>query len=218
MSRIIVHIGAPRTGTTVLQKSLFPLACRNIIYSKRAYASSVLITNRDNSTFVENQQKYSNLLKSCRDNIDNISPSTFTTELLVEPSIMASNPLSRGNDERLFSSICEAVGILQSHLSKTKKSILISSERLCDTSASLFSYSSHKWADQFMPWQTLCEAIKIVSEASPQITICLRSPIPYLRSKYIRTFFFLRRTTLAPSVEILKDTFFFLMALALNSY
>ena len=194
MGRIIVHIGAPRTGTTVLQKNLFPNACKNIIYSKRAYASSARITNKKNSTFTKNQYKYETLLKSCRNDINNISPSTFTTELLVEPSVMASNTLSGENDKSVFNSICEAIGILQSHLSKTKKSILISSERLCDTSASLFSYSSHKWADQFMPWQTLCEAIKIVSDASPQITICLRSPIPYLRSKYIRTFFQRRST------------------------
>ena len=94
MGRIIVHIGAPRTGTTVLQKNLFPNACKNIIYSKRAYGSSARITNKKIQPYQE-PIKYETLLKSCRNDIKNISPSTFTTELLVEPSVMASNTLSR---------------------------------------------------------------------------------------------------------------------------
>ena len=187
MGRIIVHIGAPRTGTTVLQKNLFPNACKNIIYSKRAYASSARITNKKNSTFTKNQYKYETLLKSCRNDINNISPSTFTTELLVEPSVMASNTLSRENDKSVFNSICEAVRILQSSWGG-KKSILISSERLCDTSASLYSCSFHRYTDKFMPWQTLCESITAGGETTPEVVLTLRSPLPYLRSKYLRTF------------------------------
>lgn len=209
MGRIIIHIGAPRTGTTVLQKSLFPLAHKNIIYSKRAYASSGRITNQEKSTTSHDQQKYDELIKSAINNINDVPPSTFATQLLIEPCTLASYTVSDQNKIGILNTIHKAIEILRNLSNKENKPILISSERLCDTTASLFCHSSHKWADQFMPWQTLCEVIKVGSESIPEISVSLRSPIPYLRSKYLRTFIQRRKMKderdLSPSEYIQKQ-------------
>ena len=45
MSDLILHIGSPRTGTTVLQKHLFPKASNSHIVSKKAFEASHLTSD-----------------------------------------------------------------------------------------------------------------------------------------------------------------------------
>jgi len=77
------------------------------------------------------------------------------------------------------------VGTLSAYINNyQKEKILISLERLCDTEASLICNSRHESENEFNAI-TLLRAIKDTS-TYPLATACLRDPIPYLRSRYIR--------------------------------
>lgn len=68
-----------------------------------------------------------------------------------------------------------------------KKQILFSSERLCDSTASLQGDSAHTRVDTQFGVHSLAAAANKVLRSSCKISLCLRHPISYMRSKYIRT-------------------------------
>ena len=61
MTQLVIHLGTPRTGITVLQKHLFSRAVSNIIYSKRAYKPSGRVTDKERSTFTKEQEQSSEI-------------------------------------------------------------------------------------------------------------------------------------------------------------
>ena len=140
---IIIHPGAPRTGTTVLQKHLFPKAKKTIIYSKRAYKSSGKTTDKEKAISKDNIAESKKLIKLAETSIDSVSPEVFATEIIIKNSLMASNNERRGKEN--FALLCKAMKILGKLSEEKQQNVLISSERLCDTTASLFGYSSHQW-------------------------------------------------------------------------
>ena len=64
----------------------------------------------------------------------------------------------------------------------------MSSEKLCETSDSFACYSNHSKYDWTFNYIPICEAICEACQEQALISICLREPISYLRSKYLRTF------------------------------
>lgn len=84
----------------------------------------------------------------------------------------------------------DAIKFLKSTYSMNS-TFLISSERLCDTTASLFCFSDHKkpYTDNQFPVYNLCRIIGLVEGVLPSVFVVMREPIDYLRSKYMRTVF-----------------------------
>ena len=64
----------------------------------------------------------------------------------------------------------------------------MSSEKLCETAASFACYSNHSKFDWTFNYMPICDAICKACQKQALISVCLREPISYLRSKYLRTF------------------------------
>ena len=167
MTQFIIHIGAPRTGTTVLQKHIFPQLRTTLGLIKRPFQTSL----GGPETL---EQKFE------------VKPlNQFTTNekhSLLESQIMPGSIYTEeGAKEKTIDLI--------KHLTEQREiqKILISSELLCDNHASLNCYSKHQagLSKKFY----IYNLIQLFSKVSivPIIAVCLRDPIPYLASKYLRT-------------------------------
>ncbi len=183
--RFFIHIGAPRTGTTVLQKHLFQ-NCRNkLVFSKIGTSGEMVEGKRGIGGGDPNlYYKYVKSL-SPGDKIDNFF---FARRILfTTSSFLAHNPKIR-NSRRIFTPIMDSgIAFLEKHSNKLKKDIFISSERLCETDSSFVCNSIHskfEWEFSIFP---LCRRIQIVTNNLPMIIVVMRDPFPYLRSKYLRT-------------------------------
>jgi hypothetical protein len=167
MSKFIIHIGAPRTGTTVLQKHIFPQLKTTLGLTKRPYQAS--ISNQQPTEYQLETKPLHEFTANERHD-------------LLENRIM---PGSIHKEEETKLSTLEFIRELSTYQGAQK--ILISSELLCDNPASLNCYSKHhpKFSDKFY----IYNLIDLFAEASivPTIAVCLREPIPYLASKYLRT-------------------------------
>ena len=167
MSKFIIHIGAPRTGTTVLQKHIFPQLKTTLGLTKRPYQPSV-----------GNQQKAEYQLESKSPHKLTPSEQHDLLENTIMPGSIHKEEATRQKTANLIRALFE---------NKDTKRILISSELLCDNPASLNCHSKHhpKLSDKFY----IYNLIDVFSKASitPTIAVCLRDPIPYLASKYLRT-------------------------------
>ena len=179
MTQIIIHIGAPRTGTTVLQKHLFPQAKGVHIVSKKAYEASHLVGNKSKPGIAfSNAQDLRQILINADPNKDKL--------LYFRAMMTALGGISRNKPPKEFE---ELVEISLSRIANIfhAKPVLISSERLSDNSASLRGDSRHTKTDtQFGVYSLAATATKAL-KTSCKIVLCLRHPIEYLRSKYIRT-------------------------------
>ncbi|WP_136987704.1 hypothetical protein [Synechococcus sp. UW69] len=93
-----------------------------------------------------------------------------------------------GHIEKHKRDICRPLleSILKQVLIAKNKSILIHDERLCDSGASLQGNSRHTEDTKFAIYNTI-HALNSLKE-TPLISICLRNPTSYLKSKYLRTF------------------------------
>ena len=184
-TNIYIHIGAPRTATTTLQKHVFPKLKNTYLYSKLAYETSG-ISSRESTAIAENANEYS--LDSIRKDFSRVNNNSDRTDFLrryiINPSLYSSQEGSEGNNQdKQIKILASAVKLLCS----SGKDSLISSERLCDSSASLYCFSAHQGGvKRCLPVHPLCQAINNAG-ATPLINICLREPIQYLRSKYLRT-------------------------------
>lgn len=67
------------------------------------------------------------------------------------------------------------------------RTIFFSSEKLCDTSASLQGDSHHSKTDAIFGVHSLSHIYSETIKKKVNICLCLREPIKYLRSKYLRT-------------------------------
>ena len=165
---LIVHIGTPRTGTTTLQKHLFKLSKNNNILSKRAYKAS---TKEALPGILENDLSKHNL--EGKEKIFNS---------IVFNALKLSVDSTREEND---SAIREWIG--NARRISARQAILLSTERFCDCSASLNGESEiGPGEDKQFPIHSLCQSA-LKGNNQILITLCLRTPLPYLRSKYIRT-------------------------------
>lgn len=173
MTDIVIHIGAPRTGTTTLQKHVFPLLKSTLCLQKEAYQSS-----GDIEKIHRNQPVECDIREQVR------TPAGRNT-ILRDVFILSSVKLAVDSSRHQFREVIQkATGEL---VALGHRTILISSERLSDGSLSLEGDSLPA------PGMDITFGIHSLSAAlrqagfTPLISVCLRDPIPYLKSKYIRT-------------------------------
>ena len=174
-----MYIGAPRTGTTALQKHLFPKAKHHNIFSKNAYSSSGTTINQARSLGGANKKSIEQASKALEEN-------SLSREEIFNSAIM--NPVIHAGITRQKKSIRLLAKSIRLIANQTCSTSLISSERLCDTSASYACYSDHRSFEKEFLYIQLAEAIKLATSETCRLIVCLRSPISYLRSKYLRTF------------------------------
>ena len=188
MSKIVIHIGAPRTGTTVIQKYATNKLINHICLQKQPQkGSGALGENGIAKSKPENVKK---IINEAKTNPQTIIAHEFWNHCIVNAAYYCSqNPKITKGRETYFPFLCQAFEIIKKHSEAARKNIFISTERFSDTSSALTGYSTHKQFDSKFPIYAICEATKESLTNLPLISVALRSPIPYLRSKFIRTFF-----------------------------
>ena len=176
MRQIIIHIGLPRTGTTTCQKSLFKLARNTIVLSKTPYKASAKTDL--NNRLIENQDPGESLYEGKFEKL-------YSEILLC--SLKLSVNRSRADFQERLGEVSSKICKLAEH---SQKQILFSTERLVDTTTSLKGDSiMQPNSENEFPIHPLCQALSENNTLQPSITTCMRDPIEYLRSKYMRTFF-----------------------------
>ena len=178
---IMIHIGLPRTGTTVLQKHLFPNCKNTFVVSKKAYASSGNIRDHRNPLIGLTTKEELRLSLEMR-GIEKAQITDFYVKYILTPLADISN---NKRDPEVENLICTAVTRLK-NISK-HQDLLFSSERICDCSASLRGDSIHNSVDEEFLLYSLARVCTNVGRQYPLVMACFREPISYLRSKYIRT-------------------------------
>ena len=163
MNQLIFHIGAPRTGTTSLQKNLLPKIKRNILITKTPYQASIYES--------ESLQKGISL-KKCDAN----------TEILNIISTKAKQAAFTQKEQDLIQLQATFQPLIEANNDKT--SVLISSERLSMTLASLNCHSSLERSDKEFLIFPILKSLRKVDPC--RIVICLRDPASYLKSNYMR--------------------------------
>ena len=174
MSQTIIHIGAPRTGTTVIQKSLFKKAKKHIILTKKPFSSSSGGATRREQ--IASTRKLLDIQNPSEINSQNIELFNMLYICCRETASASPNPHCQ-----------EALNHIATVLSKSSSTVVISSERFADTYASLNCFSNHAPdSNSCLPLHPLCKSI-MDAHTQPLISVCLREPVGYLRSKYLRT-------------------------------
>ncbi len=187
MENFILHIGTPRTGTTTLQKCLFPKCLNNIILSKTPYHSSGISVDKKKGVIAGDIESINTYLDNVisTNEFDNYD---FADTLIFIPFVaLACNPIDSQLPKKYLPVAIRTIKYLHRLSITSRKKIFISSERLCDTAASLVCMSSHRELDVKYPLFALCETINKILAIQPLISVCLRNPIDYLKSKYLRT-------------------------------
>jgi len=198
--KIIINIGAPRTGTTTIQAHALKLIKRNHAMAKRPGTSDNFLTK--NGKWKLSGKQIIDFTRSItslenRDLGHEISGAIRTLAIASSPTKKCEKDIPS-----------ELLKILMSRIQETSSmSILIHDERLCDCGASLDGNSIHKVDTRFAIYP-LVSALSSLNE-EPLITLCLRNPIPYLRSKYLRTLLIRKSKNLpfiAPNKYIRKQS------------
>ena len=183
----IIHMGAPRTGTTVLQKHLFPKSKNYFVVQKLAYAPTGKIVDKEKWIAGGNLRQCISKLQSLAVPLAPDQATDFLNNLLIPPLFTPVDAAKRLFHQPLAdAALSLGINVLVRTSQVLSKEIFISTERLCDTGASLRCYSRPTVAE--FPIYPLLRAIHGNLEKQPLITICLRDPIKYLRSKFLRTF------------------------------
>ena len=167
MTQFIIHIGAPRTGTTVLQKHIFPQLRKTLGLIKRPFQASLGSPETVEREFVAKPLEQFTISEK---------------HDLLETRVMPGSINSGEGEKRKTLELIESLAS-----QKEIQRILISSELLCDNPSSLNCHSRHQTG--FSKKLYIYNLINLFMEVSitPTIAICLRDPIPYLASKYLRT-------------------------------
>ena len=168
----IIHIGTPRTGTTTLQKHLFDKSRSNAIASKEPFQGGAKGHGSTVKIKQEDTQQPQEKLRFASRNSDHLS---YLTKL----SMLAADPRNAELAGKLTKNY-----YVEINRSSTGSTILFSSERFSDSSASLNGDSISKGGNILI--YHLLSISKTAKEAI-NVLACFRNPIPYLRSKYIRT-------------------------------
>ena len=115
-------------------------------------------------------------------------PTSFFNSLIINSSILSTRKISTLEKDPYFNILKDSIIKIKNLSSELCKPIVLSSERLCDTSASLACRSSHVDANRSFAYRSICQAISASSQGQALVSVCLQEPISYLRSKYLRTF------------------------------
>ncbi len=187
MATFIIHIGAPRTATTTLQKHIFPYCKNKMVFSKIPFNSSGTVTNRKKSIGQWNSYStlaYINSISKMKE-IDHYD---FANQVLFpSASCLAHDPTKSISPKRWYPVMKSAINFLLERSAIEKKDIFISSERLCDTAASFICQSRHEEFSCKFPIIPFCESINEFTKSECLVLVTLREPLSYLRSKYSRT-------------------------------
>ena len=177
----------PRTGTTVLQKHLFPKAKNHLVFQKQPYnKTSGKSLDTSLSVAGASAKHLVNQLSSVDPKED---PATFFYRFMLTPAGYAAENPKIDTYRQVFTPILIEVIKKLARLGQSEgKSIFISSERLCDNSASFLCDSRHTRFDWEFLYIPICNAISRATPGQALISTCFREPIKYLRSKYFRTF------------------------------
>ena len=137
-------------------------------------------------------------------------PTDFFNRFIMTTAGYAAHNPKLDNGRKIFAPILmQAIQKLAKIGHAEEKSIVISSERLCDNSASFLCDSRHTKFEWEFCYIQVCNAISQATAGQALISVCLREPIKYLRSKYLRTFIERRATKacrdLSPSEFIQKQ-------------
>jgi len=179
MQQVIVHIGAPRTGTTTLQKNVFPFLQKHDLFTKTPYTAQGLFTShRGRSEFTPAGMH--SFIRSIE------SPDSRPSNAHISDAIRALvTSASHVNRTINVATSALLVDLIHQLRSQSAAPIFLSNERYCDSGASLNGDSRHTEDSEFGIYP-LMRAI-IASGVVPSVVVCLREPIAYLRSKYLRT-------------------------------
>lgn len=173
----IFHIGCPRTGTTSLQKNIFNKSNANTFLSKDAYSSSAkqALPGIVDNNFLQSQTTSDTSL---------LKPKEIFDQIFFCALKLAVDGTRKEYSDKLIS-------LIKLCNKSLKGKIVISSERFCDSSASLQGDSRHQEnSDKIFAIIATLIALKATNiKTSSLVTLCLRDPIQYIRSKYIRTIF-----------------------------
>jgi len=189
MTVLFVHVGTPRTATTVLQKNLFPRSDRNLVLSKKPFANSCLTQDGGSGHFSLRLGDVDGYLKRVRKDLGAVDWSEFAMRLVLPMSVSLGCMPTSGVARRLLQSrFADVMELADIAASKSGKGILLSSERLSDTSASLNGDSVHQDGnDTLLPSLSFGEFARSLSRFTLCFLVCFREPISYLSSKYSRT-------------------------------
>ena len=182
--KVKLHIGVSRTGTTVLQRHVFPELKNHLVFSKKPFRSSVgsLPTGWGSRLhFVDH------CLEKPLKGRSSSGRKRFAGQILFPVAIAASR--NNGRDQNLFRQQLRRVVRQMFEVSRRDgRSLLISSERLAQTNFSIWAKKSSlsKPVVTTFPVYELCRAFLDASGQKPQVIVVLREPISYLRSNYIR--------------------------------
>lgn len=171
----VLHVGPSRTGTTVLQKHLFPKAEKHLFLTKRPYTSSAGKWASRMFEIPEVVREVDLLLSSETCDLSEMAP-----DLILPLCFMAAysrNPL-------LEKKLKEVLTWLMTRYSSSFHSICISSEMLSETENSLNALTEPVLGK--FPINYLSRVFASVSGVAPAVLACLRDPIPHLASKYLR--------------------------------
>ena len=204
----IIHIGTPRTGTTVLQKHLFPKSKNHFVVQKRAYKTTGSFMDKERGMVGGNLGQCISQMQSLSAPLSDDQATDFLNNLLFPTLLTPSDPLKRSKLHVIQKhALSLGIQILAQTSDAISKKVFLSTERLCDTTASLRCYSRHSNEGEF-PIYPLIQATKGLSGDEARVTVCFRDPIKYLRSKYIRTYFMRRQfkeRDLTPATYIQKQ-------------
>ncbi len=187
---IILHIGLPRTGTTVLQKHIIVRSKTCFLITKEAYTSP-LIQKNNSVGFQEPKISLGSLAEGIIDEkqyiLHEYDANKEVLDIILKVSgCLSAKPIKKRVESlnKLETSFAEFIEILSKR--NNTKNILISSERFSMTSASLKGEREHRDdQDQSFPIYPLLKSVAEIK--TPLILVCLRDPIEYLTSMYLWT-------------------------------
>lgn len=172
---LLIHIGTARTATTGLQSQVFPRCIDNIYIGKTPYRGTSI-------------KPRLGVVNKILPSLSILITTQEGTRLICDYLISEAIALSACNMQHA-GKFKPMVNFLQELLKLAKhKPVLISSERLCDTSASLCGVSrfNKNFVDSNYPIFPLIKAANLAS-IYPQVIVCFRNYRDYLLSKYLRT-------------------------------
>ena len=141
MKQILLHIGAPRTGTTVIQKHALHRLKNTLYISKKPYSGGAPRSTDKSLTSTYNLRELKNLqsFPSLHMTEDNNNSMEILLSLTQALGFAVANKLEE--QEVLNRKLVEMVNSISRFPNCDQ--ILISLERLCDTTASLMCMSTH---------------------------------------------------------------------------
>ncbi|MBL6739606.1 MAG: hypothetical protein ISP81_05655 [Synechococcus sp. BS301-5m-G54] len=183
-SRVKIHVGVSRTGTTVLQRHVFPELRNHLVFAKKPFTSSIssLPVGWDSRLqFVDHCLQKPLQLRSSSERHH------LAGKILFPVAIAASRQDSA--DQSVFRQhLSCVVRQMIEESQRDGRRLLISSERLAQTNFSIWAKKRNfsKSVVTTFPVYELCRAFLDASGQKPEVIVVLREPISYLRSNYIR--------------------------------